>query len=87
MNFYKNGEYDSNLPEFDMFATLNRGTDKQKEIAFNVVKGVGTFTFDSSNFNSTNNVIEISIGSLIDSTSRVFKVTYLYKVPEGEIPA
>ena len=87
ITFYKNGEYDSNLPEFDMFATLNRGTDKQKEIAFNVVKGVGTFTFDSSNFNSTNNVIEISIGSLIDSTSRVFKVTYLYKVPEGEIPA
>lgn len=87
ITFYKNGEYDSNLPEFDMFATLNRGTDKQKEIAFNVVDGVGTFTFDSSNFNSTNNVIEISIGSLIDSTSRVFKVTYLYKVPEGEIPA
>ena len=87
IRFYKNGEFDANLPEFDMFATLNRGTDKQVEAVFDVVDGVGTFTFDSSNFNSTNNVIEISIGSLIDSTSRVFKVTYLYEVPEGEIPA
>ena len=87
IRFYKNGEFDSNLPEFDMFATLNRGTDKQAEAVFDVVDGVGTFTFDSSNFNSTNNVIEISIGSLIDSTSRVFKVTYKYEVPEGEIPA
>ena len=85
--FYKNGEFDSNLPEFDMFATLNRGTDKQVEAVFDVVDGVGTFTFDSSNFNSANNVIEISIGSLVDSTSRVFKVTYKYEVPEGEIPA
>ena len=87
IKFYKNGEFDANLPEFDMFATLNRGTDKQVEVVFDVINGIGTFTFNSSNFNSTNNVIEISIGSLIDSTSRVFKVTYMYEVPEGEIPA
>lgn len=34
-----------------------------------------------------NNIIEISVGSLIYSTSRVFKVTYAYEVPESEIPA
>ena len=86
IKFYKNNELASNLPVFDMFATLNRGTDKEMEVVFDVVEGIGTFTFDSENFNSTKNVIEISIGSLIDSTSRVFKVTYLYEVPESEIP-
>ena len=82
IKFYKNGIIDSNLPVFDMFATLNNNV----EVNFNVVDGVGTFTFDSSNFNVENNVIDISIGSLIDSTSRVFKVTYSYNVPNTEIP-
>ncbi|MBQ2665165.1 Ig-like domain repeat protein [Methanobrevibacter sp.] len=82
IKFYKNGELASNLPVFDMFATLNRGTDKEVEVVFDVINGVGTFTFDSSNYNDVKNIIEISIGSLLNSTSRVFKVTYLYE----EIP-
>ena len=86
IKFYKNGLLASNLPVFDMYATLNRGTDKQVEVVFDVVDGIGTFNFDSNNFNASNNKIEISIGSLINSTSRVFKVTYLYEVPESEIP-
>ena len=86
IKFYKYSELDSSLPVFDMFATLNRGTDNEVEVAFDVIDGIGTFTFDASKFNSAGNVIEISIGSLIDSTSRVFKVTYSYEVPESEIP-
>lgn len=68
-----------------MYATLNRGTEKQAEVVFDVVNGVGTFGFNASNYNDTNNIIEISVGSLIYSTSRVFKVTYAYEVPQGEI--
>lgn len=85
--FYKNGEVASNLPEFDMFATLNRGTAKEIEVNFNVVNGVGSFKFDSANFNAENNVIEISVGSLLDSTYRTFKITSTYEVPASEIPA
>ena len=84
--FYKNGNVASNLPKFNLYATLNRGTEKAAEVIFDVVDGVGTFTFDSSNFNDGNNTIEISVGSLIYSTSRVFKVTASYEVPESEIP-
>lgn len=83
--FYKNNEIASNLPKFDMYATLNRGTDKEIEVIFDVVNGVATFKFDSLNFYSQNNTIEISIGSLINSTLRAFKPTYTYVVPENEI--
>ena len=85
--FYKNGEVASNLPEFDMFATLNRGTANEIEVNFNVVNGVGSFKFDAANYNAENNVIEISVGSLLDSTYRTFKITSTYEVPESEIPA
>lgn len=80
--FYKNGVFDSNLPVFDMYATLNNAV----EVNFNVVDGVGTFTFNSSDYSVENNKIDISIGSLINSTSRTFKVTYGYTVPNSEIP-
>ena len=83
--FYKNGEVASNLSKFDMYATLNRGTDKEIEVVFDVINGVGTFTFDKENYNDANNLIEISVGSLLYSTSRIFKVTYSYNVPENEI--
>ena len=86
IKFYKCGELDSNLPVFDMFATLNRGTDNEMEVVFDVVDGIGNFTFDASRFNVSDNIIEISVGSLINSISRVFKVTYSYDVPEYEIP-
>ena len=84
--FYKNGEIASNLAEFDMFATLNRGTAKEIEVNFHVNEGVGTFNFDAAYFNASNNVIEISVGSLLDSTYRTFKITSTYNVPESEIP-
>ena len=86
IKFYKNGVLASNLPVFDMYATLNRGTDKETEVVLDVIDGIGTFSFDSSKFNSSGNLIEISIGSLINSTTRVFKVTYQHEVPESEIP-
>ena len=84
--FYKSSDVASNLPEFDMYATLNRGTAKEAEVKFNVVKGVGSFKFNAENYNEANNVIEISVGSLIDSTYRTFKITSTYNVPQGEIP-
>lgn len=81
IKFYKNGKLASNLPEFDMYATLNN----KKEINFIVVDGVGSFTFSSADYGSDNG-IDISIGSLLNSTSRTFKVTYHHDVPESEIP-
>ena len=83
--FYKKGELASNLPEFDMYATLNRGSDKQIEVNFNVVDGVGSFNFDAGNYNNQSNIIEISVGSLLNSTSRVFAPAYSYDVPASEI--
>lgn len=84
--FYKNGEIASNLPEFDMYATLNRGTAKEAEVNFNVLNGVGTFNFNANNYDDVNNIIEISVGSLLDSTYRTFKITSKYEVPQSEIP-
>lgn len=83
--FYKNGEIADNLAEFDLYATLNRGTDKEAETNFSIIDGVGNFSFNSGNYNSDKNTIEISVGSLIDSTYRTFKITYSYNVPENEI--
>ena len=84
--FYKNGEVASNLAQFELYATLNRATAKEIEVKFNVVNGVGSFIFDAGNYNESNNVIEISVGSLIDSTYRTFKITSTYDVPDSEIP-
>ncbi len=61
VKFYKNDTVADKLPEFEMFATLNDNV----EIKFNVVKGVGTFSFDSG-YNIGDNVIKVSIGSLKD---------------------
>ena len=84
--FIKNGEIASKLSEFNMYATLNRASDKEVEVEFNVVNGIGTFAFDAGNYNDSNNVIEISVGSLINSTFRTFKITHSYQVPDSEIP-
>jgi parallel beta-helix repeat protein len=84
--FKENDEIASDLPEFDMFATLNRGTAKEVEVNFKVINGVGTFKFNSTDYNPENNRIEISVGSLIDSTYRTFKITSIYEVPADEIP-
>ena len=59
--------------------------NNKKEINFIVVDGVGSFTFSSADYGSDNG-IDISIGSLLNSTSRTFKVTYHHDVPESEIP-
>ena len=80
MVFYKNGEIASNLPEFDLYATLNRGSDKAVEVNFISSNGVAAFSFDDSDYGAENNIIEISIGSLLNSTSRVFKVIYSFTV-------
>ena len=68
ITFYKNGNVASNLPLFEMYATLN-----DVEIKFNVINGVGLFSFDMENFNSESNVIKVSIGSLKDQY-RTFEV-------------
>ena len=86
VKFYNNDELASGLPKFNLYATLNRGSDKEVEVNFNVIDGVGRFTFNHENFNLTSNTIEISIGSLINKTDRIYKAFYDYEVPESEIP-
>ena len=78
--FYKNGEVASNLPEFDLYATLNRGTDKAVEVNFISENGAATFGFDAQDYDDGKNTIELSIGSLLNSTSRVFKAIYSFEV-------
>lgn len=79
--FYKYGEIASKLPEFEMFATLNDNI----ELKFNVVNGVGTFSFDPSDFNSESNVIKVSIGSLKDQY-RTFEALLTKTLQTEEIP-
>lgn len=68
VKFYKNDTVASKLPVFEMYATLNNNV----EIKFEVVEGVGTFSFDSG-YNIGENLIEVSIGSLKDQY-RTFEV-------------
>ena len=75
----KDGEVASNLPEFDLYATLNKGTESEQEVHFNVIKGVGQFNFDLTNVTGDNNFIDISVGSL-SSQERVFKSFYTYRI-------
>lgn len=82
LTFYKDGEVASNLPEFDLFATLNNKT----EVNFHVVDGVGTFSFEKEDFNASSNVIDISIGSLANQ-DRIFKPIFTYEVADAEVPA
>jgi hypothetical protein len=68
VKFYKNDTVADKLPTFEMFATLNDDV----EVKFNVVNGVGTFSFDSG-YAIGSNVIKVSIGSLKDQY-RTFEV-------------
>jgi len=86
ISFYKDGVLDSNLASFDIYATLNRKSDKQTEVHFLVVNGTGTFTFDKMNYLDEDNVIEISVGSLINVVDRLYTVVYTHNVTEVEIP-
>ncbi len=81
ISFYKNDEIASKLPVFEMYATLNDDV----EVKFNVVEGVGTFSFDSG-FNAENNVIKVSIGSLTDQY-RNFEPLLNRTLETSEIPA
>ena len=86
INFYKDGELASNLATFDIYATLNRGTDKETEVHFYVINGTGTFSFDKENYLDSDNKIEISVGSLINVVDRIYSVVYTYNVADSEIP-
>ena len=86
ISFYKDGELDTNLAKFDIYATLNRKTDQKAEVHFWVENGTGTFSFDKSNYLESNNTIEISVGSLINVVDRIYSVVYTYDVPNEEIP-
>ena len=86
INFKKDGELDTSLASFDIYATLNRGTDEETEVHFYVINGTGRFSFDKSNYIEGDNTIEISVGSLINVVDRLYSVVYRYNVPESEIP-
>jgi hypothetical protein len=87
INFYKAlWELATNLAQFDLYATLNRGTDKETEVHFNVINGTGSFSFDGESYLESDNKIEISAGSLINVVDRIYSVIYTYNVPETEIP-
>ncbi len=83
VNFYKNNTLDTNLPTFTLFFTLNiNGTETEIEI----INGTGTITFNSSEYKSSDNIIEVSAGSL-KSTERVYYVIEKYNIPIDEIPS
>ena len=79
ITFTKDGEVASNLCEFDLYATLNKGTEQEQEVNFKVINGVGQFSFDLSKFVTDNNFIDISVGSL-HSQERVFKSFYTSRI-------
>ena len=81
ITFYKNGEIASNIPVFEMYATLNNDT----EVVFNVINGVGSFGFDAQYFTNSTNEIKISIGSLKDE-NRIFEVEMSKILDASEIP-
>ena len=86
INFKKDGELDTSLASFDIYATLNNGTYKETEVHFYVINGTGRFSFDKENYLESDNKIEISVGSLINIVDRLYSVVYTYDVPESEIP-
>jgi hypothetical protein len=81
VKFYKDDVVASQLPVFEMYATLNDNV----EVIFDVVNGVGTFSFDSG-FNEDNNQIKVSIGSLSDQY-RNFEAILNKNLETSEIPA
>lgn len=65
---------------------MNRGTDKETEVHFNVINGTSSFSFDGEFYLENDNKIEISAGSLINIVDRLYSVVYTYNVPAAEIP-
>ena len=80
ITFYNGGEIASELPDFDLYARLNGDV----EVNFNVVNGVGVFGFNLSDYNPSNNVVEISVGSVND-LSRYYNAFYSQNVTVPEI--
>ena len=76
----------TNLASFEIYATLNRNTDKKTEVHFYVINGTGTFSFDKADYLDSGNTIEISVGSLINVIDRIYTVVYTYNIPDTEIP-
>ena len=87
IDLYKNGSFASNLASFDMYATLNKNSEKKAEVHFYVENGTGTFTFDKANYLESGNTIELSVGSLINVVDRIYTSFFIYDVPNEEIPA
>jgi len=85
VTFLNDGEIVTELPDFTYHFTLNAYSDLQQETIANVHNGMATIEFNKENFNSSDNIIEGSSGSLFDS-DRPFRVTYTYNVPDSEIP-
>ena len=87
VSFTKDGKLDTNLPRFDIYAILNRETNNACEINFDVINGVGQFSFNVSDFKSDSNIIEFSVISINDDSNRLYKVFYTYNVSNSEISA
>ena len=88
ITFYKDNEIATNLADLEIYATLNFNStnpNKSSEIAIIVQNGVGSFSFDADSYNSENNLIYISCGSLFDQ-NRIYQVIESYNVPASEIP-
>ena len=88
ITFYKDKEIATNLADLEIYATLNFNStnpNKSNEIAIIVQNGVGSFSFDADSYNSENNLIYISCGSLFDQ-NRIYQVIDSYNVPASEIP-
>ena len=86
INFYKDGELATNLATFDMYATINYGSDKQTEVHFDVIEGTATFSFDKENYLENENNIKFSVGSLINVSFRTYDVILTYNVTDDKIP-
>ena len=82
VTFYKNDAVADKLPVFEMYATLNNNV----EIKFNVVGGIGNFSFNLEDFIDGVNTIKISIGSLNDEY-RTFEVLSNRTLNSNEIPS
>lgn len=82
IKFYNNGTLATELPNFTMYFTFNMN---KTEKVVNIVNGVGTVSFEKEYYESNNNTIEISTGTLINP-DRIYKVLYTYTIPNNEIP-
>ena len=87
VSFTKDGKLDTDLPRFDIYAILNRDSDSACEVNFDVISGVGQFSFNTSDFKADSNIIEFSVISVNDYSNRLYKIFYTYNVPDSEIQA